>query len=151
MLLSSGFRSEEHTSELQSQFHLVCRLLLEKKKTTRVVSPLVSRVSWMSCCTRQGPRSRGGLVEVSSTCSSRQRLPSQLRAALVRARGVVDRHTGWRQTRVFAMLHSDALRHKGTMSGASFARAQNESCECITLDEQALDRGLSQACAGFFF
>src|SRR5689334_24033424 len=28
---SSG-RSEEHTSELQSQFHLVCRLLLEKKK-----------------------------------------------------------------------------------------------------------------------
>src|SRR5438309_12116743 len=27
-----GSRSEEHTSELQSQFHLVCRLLLEKKK-----------------------------------------------------------------------------------------------------------------------
>src|SRR5438309_7088829 len=27
-------RSEEHTSELQSQFHLVCRLLLEKKKST---------------------------------------------------------------------------------------------------------------------
>src|SRR5689334_24376175 len=27
-------RSEEHTSELQSQFHLVCRLLLEKKKIT---------------------------------------------------------------------------------------------------------------------
>src|SRR5689334_23574948 len=26
------FRSEQHTSELQSQFHLVCRLLLEKKK-----------------------------------------------------------------------------------------------------------------------
>src|SRR5258705_1879288 len=28
----SGFRSEEHTSELQSLRHLVCRLLLEKKK-----------------------------------------------------------------------------------------------------------------------
>src|SRR5689334_24013371 len=28
-----GCRSEEHTSELQSQFHLVCRLLLEKKNT----------------------------------------------------------------------------------------------------------------------
>src|SRR5438309_9222568 len=28
----SASRSEEHTSELQSQFHLVCRLLLEKKK-----------------------------------------------------------------------------------------------------------------------
>src|SRR5689334_23728907 len=29
-------RSEEHTSELQSQFHLVCRLLLEKKKKNHV-------------------------------------------------------------------------------------------------------------------
>src|SRR2546422_1766976 len=28
----SGRRSEEHTSELQSRLHLVCRLLLEKKK-----------------------------------------------------------------------------------------------------------------------
>src|SRR2546422_4228819 len=37
-----GARSEEHTSELQSRLHLVCRLLLEKKKkhsqqiTTRI-------------------------------------------------------------------------------------------------------------------
>src|SRR5689334_23462865 len=29
-------RSEEHTSELQSQFHLVCRLLLEKKKKKQI-------------------------------------------------------------------------------------------------------------------
>src|SRR5689334_24628814 len=29
-------RSEEHTSELQSQFHLVCRLLLEKKNKSRI-------------------------------------------------------------------------------------------------------------------
>src|SRR5689334_24070486 len=28
-------RSEEHTSELQSQFHIVCRLLLEKKKNKK--------------------------------------------------------------------------------------------------------------------
>src|SRR5687768_18232392 len=28
-------RSEEHTSELQSRLHLVCRLLLEKKKKTK--------------------------------------------------------------------------------------------------------------------
>src|SRR5579862_9947983 len=28
-------RSEEHTSELQSQFHLVCRLLLEKNKKNK--------------------------------------------------------------------------------------------------------------------
>src|SRR2546430_9838873 len=32
-------RSEEHTSELQSQSNLVCRLLLEKKKTNNVPSP----------------------------------------------------------------------------------------------------------------
>src|SRR5438045_7044242 len=30
--LAAAFRSEEHTSELQSLRHLVCRLLLEKKK-----------------------------------------------------------------------------------------------------------------------
>src|SRR2546430_11427661 len=33
-----GKRSEEHTSELQSQSNLVCRLLLEKKNTARVAS-----------------------------------------------------------------------------------------------------------------
>src|SRR2546429_5015137 len=33
-------RSEEHTSELQSRLHLVCRLLLEKKKTT-IAIPIV--------------------------------------------------------------------------------------------------------------
>src|SRR2546422_7764818 len=32
--LALGRRSEEHTSELQSRLHLVCRLLLEKKKNT---------------------------------------------------------------------------------------------------------------------
>src|SRR2546430_4406265 len=32
-------RSEEHTSELQSQSNLVCRLLLEKKKTTTTANP----------------------------------------------------------------------------------------------------------------
>src|SRR2546422_4481815 len=31
---ASSRRSEEHTSELQSRLHLVCRLLLEKKKHT---------------------------------------------------------------------------------------------------------------------
>src|SRR3989442_11952812 len=33
--LRSRWRSEEHTSELQSRPHLVCRLLLEKKKKRR--------------------------------------------------------------------------------------------------------------------
>src|SRR5438876_4806104 len=32
-------RSEEHTSELQSPVHLVCRLLLEKKKNARRIEP----------------------------------------------------------------------------------------------------------------
>src|SRR5687767_15691079 len=32
-------RSEEHTSELQSLAYLVCRLLLEKKKKTRSITP----------------------------------------------------------------------------------------------------------------
>src|SRR2546429_4917024 len=34
-----GTRSEEHTSELQSRLHLVCRLLLEKKKTHHRPNP----------------------------------------------------------------------------------------------------------------
>src|SRR5699024_12504304 len=36
-------RSEEHTSELQSRFDLVCRLLLEKKKTTTIRDELDAR------------------------------------------------------------------------------------------------------------
>src|SRR6266436_2072471 len=35
---AGGLRSEEHTSELQSRLHLVCRLLLEKKKTNTITS-----------------------------------------------------------------------------------------------------------------
>src|SRR4030043_1614093 len=37
-------RSEEHTSELQSRLHLVCRLLLEKKKTIRGARLLFPRI-----------------------------------------------------------------------------------------------------------
>src|SRR5258708_29268279 len=37
-------RSEEHTSELQSPDHLVCRLLLEKKKKNKITSTQLSRV-----------------------------------------------------------------------------------------------------------
>src|SRR2546429_4579194 len=36
-------RSEEHTSELQSRLHLVCRLLLEKKKKARNCQSLQNR------------------------------------------------------------------------------------------------------------
>src|SRR2546430_13507859 len=39
----SARRSEEHTSELQSQSNLVCRLLLEKKKRKTLVNPSTMR------------------------------------------------------------------------------------------------------------
>src|SRR2546422_2811879 len=42
-LPTSVARSEEHTSELQSRLHLVCRLLLEKKKKTRYTAPPAKR------------------------------------------------------------------------------------------------------------
>src|SRR2546430_3352214 len=37
-----ALRSEEHTSELQSQSNLVCRLLLEKKKNTIIVFSIMA-------------------------------------------------------------------------------------------------------------
>src|SRR2546422_5907622 len=48
-VLQPEVRSEEHTSELQSRLHLVCRLLLEKKKTDNYRNP------------PQGPSSREAL------------------------------------------------------------------------------------------
>src|SRR2546429_3377653 len=55
-VLVTYWRSEEHTSELQSRLHLVCRLLLEKKKknktrflyphtTTKTVTPAAQSLS----------------------------------------------------------------------------------------------------------
>src|SRR3954449_10224300 len=47
-------RSEEHTSELQSHSHLVCRLLLEKKKTENskyLISPASSSTPHRVCLT----------------------------------------------------------------------------------------------------
>src|SRR5258708_10142264 len=43
---AAGLRSEEHTSELQSPDHLVCRLLLEKKKKLRWAMYSERRPSW---------------------------------------------------------------------------------------------------------
>src|SRR5438309_6949683 len=48
-------RSEEHTSELQSQFHLVCRLLLEKKKKKkRLVRPPLDHTTLVLALRRGG-------------------------------------------------------------------------------------------------
>src|SRR2546429_6402289 len=42
-----GERSEEHTSELQSRLHLVCRLLLEKKKKNeRTLTTISNIIVW---------------------------------------------------------------------------------------------------------
>src|SRR5438552_7462323 len=54
--LVGGHRSEEHTSELQSPDHLVCRLLLEKKKniSTQTLITYSSRTSRRVCADRCG-------------------------------------------------------------------------------------------------
>src|SRR2546429_6376000 len=52
-IVSGCGRSEEHTSELQSRLHLVCRLLLEKKKKLIIsaVSTPTDRTHYNSCYT----------------------------------------------------------------------------------------------------
>src|SRR2546429_3342472 len=42
-------RSEEHTSELQSRLHLVCRLLLEKKKNTTITKSSLQIIKDLTC------------------------------------------------------------------------------------------------------
>src|SRR5207244_11638122 len=42
-LQNAGVRSEEHTSELQSPDHLVCRLLLEKKKKNIITTSPITK------------------------------------------------------------------------------------------------------------
>src|SRR6266403_2241045 len=65
-------RSEEHTSELQSRRDLVCRLLLEKKKTPALLKPVGADIhSRYSCPHISIP---GG-----STLSARRRLPRSAR------------------------------------------------------------------------
>src|SRR5207249_5858831 len=61
-------RSEEHTSELQSRFDLVCRLLLEKKNIKRKHSCAFCLPNSFSHCTRD-QHSRGSSCE--SICRAR--------------------------------------------------------------------------------
>src|SRR2546430_6758619 len=65
-------RSEEHTSELQSQSNLVCRLLLEKKKTTCIRKDRISSKSLMrfSICLWK-PSIRSEERRVGKECRSR--------------------------------------------------------------------------------
>src|SRR2546429_3349913 len=48
-------RSEEHTSELQSRLHLVCRLLLEKKNTTHIALCAVRLIGYLSKASTSPP------------------------------------------------------------------------------------------------
>src|SRR2546429_1398856 len=80
---SRMLRSEEHTSELQSRLHLVCRLLLEKKKTSchgsRAPRPHgLPRAATRHAPTRApgvgggmlaGSRPTGGLRHLSAVCT----------------------------------------------------------------------------------
>src|SRR6266436_4229463 len=73
IIFERQLRSEEHTSELQSRLHLVCRLLLEKKNVTPIAkshrqqltdreepSERVASVGYLS--TREGPSAAGALL-----------------------------------------------------------------------------------------
>src|SRR5438093_9598239 len=57
--LQASLRSEEHTSELQSLTNLVCRLLLEKKKTIEATSlRVIRRRHYTSRDPRRGEQNR---------------------------------------------------------------------------------------------
>src|SRR2546429_2119792 len=58
-LVRIGRRSEEHTSELQSRLHLVCRLLLEKKKYSTREYDADGLLSTMSRCNVRARLARG--------------------------------------------------------------------------------------------
>src|SRR3989475_1122028 len=64
VLLPAPLRSEEHTSELQSQSNLVCRLLLEKKKKSSRRIRTRSSTSVKSCSRiTSSPTSRSSAAE----------------------------------------------------------------------------------------
>src|SRR2546430_13615121 len=67
LAVAAGVRSEEHTSELQSQSNLVCRLLLEKKNTH-----ITTTVTWIILTdSREGSRKRINTKTNSSTTISK--------------------------------------------------------------------------------
>src|SRR2546422_3560827 len=56
MYADNNNRSEEHTSELQSRLHLVCRLLLEKKKIIEYLFMFIDCANSETACCFQAPR-----------------------------------------------------------------------------------------------
>src|SRR5258708_31121872 len=65
-------RSEEHTSELQSPDHLVCRLLLEKKKTPNTTQRQTPRTPHLSASTSASSNRQARLpyTSVDSGCTA---------------------------------------------------------------------------------
>src|SRR5437868_12890381 len=60
---NTRIRSEEHTSELQSRFELVCRLLLEKKKPDTLLQPFPPNPLRLA---KINPRARGRVLRCRS-------------------------------------------------------------------------------------
>src|SRR2546429_2274827 len=69
-------RSEEHTSELQSRLHLVCRLLLEKKKPTDDAQATRRRVCLISAALTSPPK------DISPACPTNRTTPARRRTSL---------------------------------------------------------------------
>src|SRR5256886_2276071 len=80
---SPAKRSEEHTSELQSQSNLVCRLLLEKKNRNAELSGNVARKQRSS--TAEGDKSEGARVVAGPDTVDSERLHDMVHQDIVRA------------------------------------------------------------------
>src|SRR3989449_2553188 len=76
-LVDRAERSEEHTSELQSRLHLVCRLLLEKKKKTTTHTKHPHTPQAQAARNRPGPPSTSQdlLLRLHRSCCSTQVFP----------------------------------------------------------------------------
>src|SRR5262245_2157870 len=83
--LEGDRRSEEHTSELQSLRHLVCRLLLETKNGRATPPPCARRCGWTVSSRGRSPAPTARLFPYTTLFRS---LPSRRRGALRPAPGV---------------------------------------------------------------
>src|ERR1041385_6384434 len=69
------FRSEEHTSELQSRLHLVCRLLLEKKKKNQLQTTCCVALTHTTATLRSDAPSARHVLIVTGTAAWQKRVP----------------------------------------------------------------------------
>src|SRR5262245_62972440 len=77
----NGDRSEEHTSELQSLRHLVCRLLLEKKKKPNILAIIrlmgqKSRGTYRTTMDQPGDRGRIAVIRYHHKANNARRRPT---------------------------------------------------------------------------